>query len=105
MDSPQRSPILSQVPDLWFPRDAPITIRADDKLFQVSRGILVARSAVFRDMFSMPQPTSDGTERLDGCPVVRLHDSAEDVEVFLRAIYDSRCIFLPHLLIPTKGTC
>jgi hypothetical protein len=54
--------------------------------------MLAARSTVFDDMIAFPQPNTGGeTETMDGSPVVRLHDSAEDVEAFLRAIYDSRC--------------
>ncbi|KAJ6602718.1 hypothetical protein DFH09DRAFT_899609, partial [Mycena vulgaris] len=48
-------------------------------------------SPVFRDMIAFSQPTS---EQIDGSPVVRLHDSAREVEVFLRAIYDSS-YFMP----------
>ncbi|KAJ6602735.1 hypothetical protein DFH09DRAFT_1125428 [Mycena vulgaris] len=67
-------------------RDSMIVIRAENKIFPVSRAILAARSIVFRDMLAFPQPTS---EQIDGSPVVRVHDSARDAEVFLRAIYDS----------------
>ncbi|KAJ7504861.1 hypothetical protein B0H11DRAFT_1979671 [Mycena galericulata] len=84
---------LRRVDDLWFTRDT-IVIRAESTIFQVSRSILAARSAVFRDMIAFPQPVSDDTELIDGSPVVRLHDSASDVEVFLRAIFDSN-YFLP----------
>ncbi|KAJ7910539.1 hypothetical protein B0H13DRAFT_1714278 [Mycena leptocephala] len=83
-----------RVDDLWFAQDSPIVIRAENRLFQVSKGILVARSTVFRDMIAFPQPAGDGVEQMDGCPVVRLHDSAQDVEVFLRAIFDSS-YFMP----------
>ncbi|KAJ7438365.1 hypothetical protein B0H11DRAFT_2104886 [Mycena galericulata] len=84
---------LRRVDDLWFTRDT-IVIRAESTIFQVSRSILAARSAVFRDMMAFPQPLSGDTELIDGSPVVRLHDSASDVEVFLRAIFDSN-YFLP----------
>ncbi|KAF7326737.1 BTB domain-containing protein [Mycena venus] len=45
-------------------------------------------------MVTFPQPSSGETEMIDGCPVVSLHDSAADVEVFLRAIFDSS-YFMP----------
>jgi hypothetical protein len=83
-----------RVDDLWFAQDCPIVIRAENRLFQVSKEILVARSTVFRDMIAFPQPAGDGVEQMDGCPVVRLHDSAQDVEVFLRAIFDSRYVLI-----------
>ncbi|KAJ6564161.1 hypothetical protein B0H19DRAFT_76017 [Mycena capillaripes] len=45
-------------------------------------------------MIAFPQPNSEETDLLDGSPVVRLHDPAADVEVFLRAIFDSS-YFMP----------
>jgi hypothetical protein len=87
----QGSDTPTKVDDLWFSRDT-IVIRAENKMFQVSSSILAARSAVFRDMLAFPQPTGDDTEKVDGSPVVHLPESARDVEVFLRAIYDSRCV-------------
>ncbi|KAJ7085968.1 hypothetical protein C8R43DRAFT_1142443 [Mycena crocata] len=82
-------PQAALVEELWFPRDT-ILIRAEDKLLQVSRAILAARSTVFGDMLAFPRPTSgsDDNEVIDGNPVVQLHDSAADVTVFLRAIFD-----------------
>jgi hypothetical protein len=79
---------LIRVDELWFPPDV-IVIRAENKIFRVLGGILAARSTVFRDMIAFPQPANNETENIDGFPVVRLHDSAEDVTSFLRAIYDS----------------
>ncbi|KAJ7186530.1 hypothetical protein C8R46DRAFT_1057398 [Mycena filopes] len=83
-----------KVPDLWFTTDMIIVIRAENRVFRVSGGILAARSTVFRDMIGFPQPKGSDVEEFEGCPVVRLHDSAQDVEVFLRAIYDSS-FFMP----------
>ncbi|KAJ7910537.1 hypothetical protein B0H13DRAFT_603067, partial [Mycena leptocephala] len=90
----EESETLVRVDDLWFPTDTVIVIRAENKIFRVSGGILAARSSVFRDMSSFPQPKGGDTEQMDGIPIVRLHDSADDVEVFLRAIYDSS-YFMP----------
>ncbi|KAJ7434049.1 hypothetical protein B0H11DRAFT_2119599 [Mycena galericulata] len=94
-------PLLMRVPDLWFD-DATLILRAENSLFRVSKSVLAARSSVFRDMLSFPQTAmqiEDGSgasmgegeeeEHMDGCPVVRLHDSAADVTYFLRAIFDS----------------
>ncbi|KAJ7731818.1 hypothetical protein DFH07DRAFT_846989 [Mycena maculata] len=77
---------LSRVPELWF-EDDNLILRAENTLFRVSKGVLAARSSVFRDMLSFPQ--TEGEEHIDGCPVVRLHDSVGDVTYFLRAIFDS----------------
>jgi hypothetical protein len=84
---------LTRVGDLWFSKDM-IVIRAENKIFHVFGGILAAKSIVFRDMLAFPQPSNGGIEQIDGSLVVRLHDSADDVEAFLRAIYDSRCVAL-----------
>lgn len=94
-------PALHRVPELWFDDDN-LILRAENHLFRVSKGVLAARSSVFRDMlsFPLPPPMQDdrgggggeggGEDLIDGCPVVRLHDSPADVTVFLRAIFDSR---------------
>ncbi|KAJ7166990.1 hypothetical protein C8R46DRAFT_1219368 [Mycena filopes] len=79
---------LTRVEDLWIPRET-IVIRAEDTIFQVPRAVLAAQSTVFREMLSFPQPPTPETELIDGSPVVRLHDAAKDVEVFLRAIFDA----------------
>ncbi|KAJ7186555.1 hypothetical protein C8R46DRAFT_1341934 [Mycena filopes] len=91
---PPASEPAALVSDLWFSKDTPIVIRAEGKLFQVSRGILAARSTVFSDMFTLPQPAAGENPQIEGCPVVDLPDSAEEVEVFLRAIFDSS-YFMP----------
>ncbi|KAJ7658814.1 hypothetical protein DFH06DRAFT_443772 [Mycena polygramma] len=60
-------------------------------------GVAAARSSVFRDMVAFAQPDTPndfGSEKVDGCTVVVLHDSARDVEAFLRAIVDSS-YFMP----------
>ncbi|KAK7039896.1 hypothetical protein R3P38DRAFT_3391255 [Favolaschia claudopus] len=80
---------LHRVPGLYFPDDN-LVLRAENHLYRVSKGVLAARSSVFRDMLSFPQQKGcEGEETVDGCPVVRLHDDPEDVAVFLKAIFDS----------------
>ncbi|KAJ7608058.1 hypothetical protein DFH06DRAFT_1486343 [Mycena polygramma] len=76
-----------RVEDLWFP-DGSLVIQAQASLFRVYYAVLAARSDVFKDMLALPQP-ADGEETIEGCPVVRLPDAAEDVACFLRAIFDS----------------
>ncbi|KAF8169060.1 hypothetical protein K438DRAFT_1615738, partial [Mycena galopus ATCC 62051] len=71
-----------------------IVIKAAKKCFRVPKAILAARSKVFADMFASGTPDSENREdeSIDGTPVVVLYDSPEDVEVFLRAIFDSRYV-------------
>jgi hypothetical protein len=83
---------LRKADDLWFSTDV-VIIRAETRIFRVFAAILKARSSVFADMFSLPQPSEFAdTETMDGHPVITLHDKPEDVEVFLKAIFDSRFV-------------
>ncbi|KAJ7490881.1 hypothetical protein FB451DRAFT_1221319 [Mycena latifolia] len=78
--------------NVWF-EDGTLIIDTGNVLHRVSRSILAARSSVFKDMFSLPQPPD--AETLQGCPVVRLQDSPDDILVFLRAIFDAE-FFMPY---------
>ncbi|KAJ7697454.1 hypothetical protein B0H17DRAFT_1197509 [Mycena rosella] len=82
-----------RVDDLWFSNDT-LVLKADEKVFRVSKSLLAMRSSVFRDMVAFPSPTIEDAEIIEGSPVVLLHDSADSVEVFLRAIFDSS-YFMP----------
>ncbi|KAF9444700.1 hypothetical protein P691DRAFT_806963 [Macrolepiota fuliginosa MF-IS2] len=73
--------------DIWY-EDGNIILQTDTALFRVYSGLLAARSSVFKDMLAFPPPP-EGNLTLDGCPVVRLYDSTEDVRCFLNAIFDS----------------
>jgi hypothetical protein len=77
--------------DIWY-EDGTLVVRAEYTLFRVYRGILAAQSEVFNDMLSVPQPPSAETETFDGCPVVRVQDTAEDMSRFLRALTDTRWV-------------
>jgi hypothetical protein len=96
---------LQRHPDLWFD-DGSVVLCAENTLFRVHISQLSRHSVCFRDMFAMPQPKSDlgkslpcaqigdGKEDVfylkeyDNCPVVHLHDAAEDVGNLLTALYD-----------------
>jgi len=73
----------------------------------VHKSHLARHSIFFRDLFSLPQPGADVatsssptdtkrhpvlqidvTNEMEGCPVLRLYDAAEDVENLLTALYD-----------------
>ncbi|KAH9941475.1 hypothetical protein B0H21DRAFT_780133 [Amylocystis lapponica] len=89
--SPAWSPPVLRSADLWF-SDGSVILRAEHTLFRVHMSQLARKSILFRDMFSLPQPSgpllgSDDSV-LDGCPVVQLHDSAEDLNNLLQALYD-----------------
>ncbi|KAF8959864.1 hypothetical protein BDZ97DRAFT_1666624 [Flammula alnicola] len=79
-----------RVPELWF-EDANVIFQAGQKLFRVHRSILSARSPIFNDMFSVPQPaaeTQSGTINND-CECIHLPDSEVDVYYFFLAIFDA----------------
>ncbi|KAI0060251.1 hypothetical protein BV25DRAFT_1807603 [Artomyces pyxidatus] len=92
LSSPE-PPQLTRHPDLWF-SDGSVVLHAEDTLFRVHMSQLSRRSVIFHDMFSLPQPDACAPraiiadETYDGCPLVRLHDSADDVASLLTALYD-----------------
>ncbi|KAJ7436823.1 hypothetical protein FB451DRAFT_1152930 [Mycena latifolia] len=86
MDDSSGTTAPIRVAELWFD-DGNLVIQAESSLFRVTKGILAARSSTFNDLFTIPQP--DDCETVDGCPFVRLPDSADDVTAFLKAIFDS----------------
>ncbi|KAJ6614126.1 hypothetical protein B0H10DRAFT_1754839, partial [Mycena sp. CBHHK59/15] len=85
--------------ELWFPMDVMI-LHAGNHIFHVFAAILKEKSSVFADMFSFPQSES-GTEvkTMEGTPVVRLHDDLGELEVFLKAIFDSNFFMPPPALV------
>lgn len=69
----------------WFD-DGNIILQAENTQFRVYRGILAASSSIFADMFSMPQPALCAETMMEGCSVVHLSDSAEDLRYVLEAL-------------------
>src|SRR6266478_3590460 len=99
--TPPESPTLTKHADLWF-CDGSVILQAESTLFRVHKSQLSRRSTVFSDMFTLAQPPVMSThatladETYEGCPVVKLYDSAEDVANLLLALYDGP--FVPGLL-------
>ncbi|TCD63775.1 hypothetical protein EIP91_004958 [Steccherinum ochraceum] len=81
---PFMADIETRHPDLWF-EDGSVILSAKDTLFRVYKGILCDASPVFRDLFTVPQPPD--REMMEGCPVIRLNDSEEDMENFLKVLF------------------
>ncbi|OSD03783.1 hypothetical protein PYCCODRAFT_197393 [Trametes coccinea BRFM310] len=80
---------------LWF-EDGNLVVVARSVKFRVYRGLLLAHSPVLRDMISMPQPPLNQgaedehvglAEEEDGCIVVPIDFSPEDMRHFLRAFF------------------
>ncbi|KAJ7504443.1 hypothetical protein B0H11DRAFT_1982361 [Mycena galericulata] len=91
-------PQLQRHSDLWF-KDGSVILQAERTLFKVHVSQLSRHSALFRDMFTLPQPSRPSSfdtledaeavlDECENCPVVFLHDTAEDVANFLAALYD-----------------
>ncbi|KAF9467030.1 hypothetical protein BDZ94DRAFT_1250360 [Collybia nuda] len=75
---------FSRSESMWL-EDGNIILLAQNTQFRVHRTVLAMHSTVFQDMFGIPQPQEEPT--IDGCAVVHLSDSAQDVEHFLNALY------------------
>jgi hypothetical protein len=83
----EKEPGLARCDELWFP-DGTVVLRAKNVLFRTYIGALAGASAVFRDMFALPQPTvAEGQEVYEGLPFVRLVDTAFDVTQLLRSLH------------------
>ncbi|TFK88116.1 hypothetical protein K466DRAFT_547629 [Polyporus arcularius HHB13444] len=81
--------------EFWF-EDGSIALVARDVEFRVYKRVLADHSAVFADMFSLPQPESDSSASAKSCPTVDLDDSPEDLRHILRALFPRRdATFIP----------
>ncbi|KAJ7720587.1 hypothetical protein DFH07DRAFT_858493 [Mycena maculata] len=92
---------LERHADLWF-KDGSVICQAERTLFRVHISQLSRHSALFRTIFTLPQPSRPRSlssfdsledtqvilDECENCPVVFLHDTAEDVANFLAALYD-----------------
>lgn len=94
MDSDSDSSPLSEGPPVkadgaWF-EDGNVVLQTEGKLFKVYRGILIRESDVFEGMFSLPQPSKQHSDEdtYEGCQLVKMHDDDDDLEHFLRALFD-----------------
>ncbi|KAJ7645219.1 hypothetical protein DFH06DRAFT_595859 [Mycena polygramma] len=88
---------LKRAEGLWF-KDCGLIIQAESTLFRISRDFLALRFPIFRDVCAVPAPAA--VEMMEGCPFVRLPDTAHDFDCFLRALVYSES-FEPY---PAKTT-
>jgi len=67
-----------------------VTAQKDSTLlFRVHKSLLSDQSEVFASMFELPQGEGNGREELyEGLPLVRLHDTSEEVCALLNALRD-----------------
>lgn len=75
---------LTRDEEFWYD-DGSVVLVAQDVAFRVYRGWLARRSEVFSGMFSIPQRPGD--ERICGCPIVRLPETAGALQELLYALF------------------
>ncbi|KAJ7160757.1 hypothetical protein C8R46DRAFT_1000638 [Mycena filopes] len=71
--------------EVWYD-DGSVVLQAETILFRVHWTVLASQSSFFRDMRDLPQPADQPC--IEGCPVVELHDSSDDVKHLLVALYN-----------------
>ncbi|KAH9835450.1 uncharacterized protein C8Q71DRAFT_710329 [Rhodofomes roseus] len=86
-DEPAMKMELKHDEKVWLD-DGNIVIVAQNVAFRVHRSVLSLHSEVFRDMFTIPPP--DDEETIDGCPAVRVSDTADGMRHMLWALYNGR---------------
>ena len=72
---------------LWF-EDGNVVLLAESTYFRVHGSILARSSEVFRDMLQLATPTAGPDEMIEGCPIVPLTDTAEEIAVILAFLYN-----------------
>ncbi|EPS99251.1 hypothetical protein FOMPIDRAFT_1079837, partial [Fomitopsis schrenkii] len=80
----------------WF-SDGDIVLEVEQHRFRV-HGAHLQCSEIFSDMLAMPQPPD--AEKVDGCPLVRLVDTAQDWQVALKWIYDPASLAIMQHPVP-----
>ncbi|KAF7351396.1 hypothetical protein MSAN_01571300 [Mycena sanguinolenta] len=76
---------LAMLKELVPLRYGDIILQAESTQFRVNRDILAQQSSVFKDMFGVPLPADEPT--VEGCPIVRVSDTAKDWEHLLELLY------------------
>ncbi|KJA28068.1 hypothetical protein HYPSUDRAFT_74512, partial [Hypholoma sublateritium FD-334 SS-4] len=70
-------PAVKRSPVFWF-NDGNVVLRAENTQFRVHRSLLAFHSEIMKDCFEIPR--AEVEETVEGCPVLRLDDSAKDIE-------------------------
>jgi len=71
--------------DIWYD-DGSVILQAESTQFRVHWTVLAQHSSVFSDMRAVPQPPDEPL--VEGCPVIQLSDSIQDLQHLLRALYN-----------------
>ena len=85
-DPPVQINSIASPPDTFDVPDANLIIQSSDLInFRVHKPVLAMASPVFRDLFSLPQP-SDG-ESIDGLPMVQLSEDSDLLNTLFSMLY------------------
>jgi len=77
--------------ELFDVPNADLIIRSSDSVdFRVHKPVLAMGSPIFRDMFSLPQPSD--SEFVDGLPVVRLDEDSGLLNSLISILYPVRTV-------------
>ena len=85
LSDPELTPGLRKS-DIWFD-DGNLVIQAEDRLFRVYKGMLTSVSPVFRDLFLVAVPSTEDTETMDGCPVIRVPDPSDEFHSLMKVLF------------------
>jgi len=78
-------PAIPPLPESIYVNEADLIIQSSDFVkFRIHKSMLAFSSQVFRDIFSLPQPSN---EIVDGLPVLRLSEDAESVRALITVLY------------------
>ncbi|KAJ7650021.1 hypothetical protein FB45DRAFT_7731 [Roridomyces roridus] len=80
--------------EIWH-SDGSVVLQAGCTQFRVHWSVLSLHSSFFRDLQGLPQPPDE--PKVDGCSVIELSDSSDDVETVLKALYDPLFFLQPSL--------
>ena len=72
--------------DYWFD-DGNLILVSQGAAFRVYKGLLAEHSTVFRSMFHVAQGKHETDDLVEGCPVVTLYDSPNDLRELFQLIY------------------
>ena len=75
--------------DYWF-EDGNLILVSQGVAFRIYRGLLAEHSVMFRSMFDIAQGLPATEDIVDGCPVVPLDDSPNDLRELFRLIFPLR---------------
>ena len=83
-DNANPSSEITRVEEFWL-KDGNVILQVESSQFRVHKSVLAMHSNIFKDLFDVPQP--EGELLIEGCPVVHLSDSAQDMENILSLLY------------------